>query len=418
MLLMSGGRVPHRCIDQDMAAILYTSGSTGNPKGVVLSHRNLMAGARSVADYLHNTAHDKILCALPLSFDYGLSQLTTALLTGATAVLLNYLMPSDILDAVASERITGLAAIPPLWLRLASLQWPDVSSLRYITNSGGAMPAALLNQLRSTLPEIDIYLMYGLTEAFRSTYLDPRLVGERGDSIGTAIPNNEVLVLRADGSRCEPNEAGELVHRGALVALGYWNAPELTAQRFKLLSARAAARAGELSLPEMVVWSGDIVRMDQDGYLYYIGRTDEQIKVFGYRVSPGEVEQVLQQFDGIGELAVVGVAHPLSGHALVAVVQQGGRLNVAALRQHCQKLLPAYMVPAQFEIDAQGLPRNANGKIDRQALRLRFATLFSTPSSPGLSGTPPARVPDPVSAPSSGPTPTSLTAPSTLLQAG
>ncbi|RZA28644.1 MAG: acyl-CoA ligase (AMP-forming), exosortase A system-associated, partial [Lysobacteraceae bacterium] len=222
-----------RRIDTDMAAILYTSGSTGAPKGVVLSHRNLVAGAASVAGYLGLHAGDRILSVLPLSFDYGLSQLTTAFRCGASVVLMNYLFPKDIVAMVASERITGLAAVPPLWNALARLDWPAGCSLRFITNSGGAMPPVTVEALRARLPSTQVYLMYGLTEAFRSTYLPPAELERRPDSMGKAIPNAEVLVVRPDGSICDDDEPGELVHRGALVAMGYWNDPARTAQRFR-----------------------------------------------------------------------------------------------------------------------------------------------------------------------------------------
>jgi len=369
---LNGNHRAHRCIDQDLAAILYTSGSTGKPKGVMLSHRNLVSGAHSVASYLHNTPDDRVLCVLPLSFDYGLSQLSTVFLTGGTAVLLNYLMPADILDAVKQEHITGLAAIPPLWNQLAQLDWSGVTSLRYLTNSGGVMQRPALAALRTRLPQTLIYLMYGLTEAFRSTCLDPGQIDVRPDSIGKAIPNNEVLVLRADGTVCDPEEPGELVHRGALVALGYWNRPELTAERFRPIP------VGQQPGAELAVWSGDIVRTDRDGYLYYAGRRDEQVKVSGYRISPNEVEEVLFRFDGIRELAVVGVTHPELGQALLAVIEQNdaGTLNAEALRRHCQRYLPTYMVPMHIEIDSSVLPRNANGKINRPLLQQRFATFF------------------------------------------
>ncbi|MDQ3185404.1 MAG: acyl-CoA ligase (AMP-forming), exosortase A system-associated, partial [Pseudomonadota bacterium] len=270
----------HPCIDSDMAAILYTSGSTGKPKGVVLSHRNLVAGAMSVAQYLKNSPDDRILSVLPLSFDYGLSQLATAFHVGATSVLMNYLLPRDIIDTVEKESITGLAAVPPLWIQLAQLKWPRDISLRYITNSGGAMPRATLDLLRSTFSNTKVFLMYGLTEAFRSTFLPPEQVDNRPDSIGKAIPNAEVLVLREDGSLCAAGEPGELVHRGALVSMGYWNDREKTAERFKPFPSRQSG----LTIPEMAVWSGDTVRTDEEGFLYFIGRRDEMIKTSGYRV--------------------------------------------------------------------------------------------------------------------------------------
>ena len=223
-----------------MAAILYTSGSTGLPKGVVLSHRNLIAGAESVSHYLGNTADDVILSALPLSFDAGFSQLTTAFSVGAHVVLLNYLLPADVVRLCSRHRVTGLTCVPPLWVQIADQDWPTeaAENLRYFANTGGRMPKAALDRLRSLFRRAKPFLMYGLTEAFRSTYLDPAEVDRRPDSIGKAIPNAEVLVVRPDGSLCGPGEQGELVHRGALVAMGYWNDPEQTAERFRPAPAR------------------------------------------------------------------------------------------------------------------------------------------------------------------------------------
>ncbi len=234
---VAGRGTPHRVIDADMTAILYTSGSTGKPKGVVLSHRNMVAGAKSVASYLENRPGDRLLAVLPLSFDAGFSQLTTAFASGATTVLMNYLLPRDVLDALDAEKITGLTAVPPLWIQLAALKWPAsiTTHLRYIANTGGRMPRATLDRLRAHLPETKPFLMYGLTEAFRSTYLPPDEVDRRPDSIGRAIPNAEILVLREDGSECDADEPGELVHRGALVGMGYWNDPAKTAERYKPL---------------------------------------------------------------------------------------------------------------------------------------------------------------------------------------
>ncbi|MFZ6645811.1 acyl-CoA ligase (AMP-forming), exosortase A system-associated [Undibacterium sp. TJN25] len=366
----------HYCVDSDVAAILYTSGSTGRPKGVVLSHRNLLAGAQSVVQYLGNTAEDRILAVLPLSFDYGLSQLTTAFLCGATAVLINYLLPRDVVTLVSEERITGLAAVPPLWIQLAQQKWPADCTLRYLTNSGGAMQRPTLQALRTALPAVQVYLMYGLTEAFRSTYLSPSQLDARPDSMGKAIPNAEILVLKSDGSPCAPGEPGELVHRGALVSLGYWNDVQKTAERFRPLPAKLTG----LPFPEIAVWSGDTVRMDEDGYLYFIGREDDMIKVSGYRISPTEVEEVIYSFPDVEELAAVGVPHPQLGQAIVAVIRQNdsGSLAADTLRKECQRRLPAYMVPAHIEIDVAALPRNPNGKIDRKALQLRFARQFES----------------------------------------
>jgi acyl-CoA ligase (AMP-forming) (exosortase A-associated) len=366
----------HRVIDTDLLAILYTSGSTGKPKGVMLSHRNMVAGAKSVASYLDNRASDTILSALPLSFDAGFSQLTTAFHVGARVVLLNYLVPRDVLDALASERVTGLTAVPPMWIQLAQLPWPEsaVRDLRYIANTGGRMPRETLARLRGHLPNTQPFLMYGLTEAFRSTYLPPSEVDRRPDSIGKAIPNAEILVLRADGTPCDPEEPGELVHRGALVGMGYWNDPEKTAERYKPLPAGVGGRESAMVLPEMAVFSGDTVKMDKEGFLYFIGRRDEMIKTSGYRVSPTEIEEAIYSTRLVGEVAAFGTAHPALGQAIVVIATPaaGGTLDADRLLAECRKCLPAYMVPATIEVRSGPLPRNPNGKIDRKSLSLAF----------------------------------------------
>lgn len=379
--------MPHRVIDGDMAAILYTSGSTGRPKGVVLSHRNLMAGAASVSQYLENRAEDRILSVLPLSFDYGLNQLTTAFRVGACAVLMNYLFPRDVIRAVEKYKITGLAAVPPLWVQLAQLEWPDGVNghLRYITNSGGAMPTATLAALRTRLPGMKPYLMYGLTEAFRSTYLPPDEVDRRPESMGKAIPNAEIMVVREDGTPCAPGEPGELVHRGVHVALGYWNDPEKTAERYK----PAPGQLAGLPVTELAVWSGDTVKMDDEGFLYFVGRRDEMIKTSGYRVSPTEVEEVVYATGLVAEAAAIGVSHPVLGQAVVLVVYAGAALpsspggegGTERLLAACKQQLPAFMVPAQIVLLDTPLPRNPNGKIDRKLLAATHANLF-TESAP------------------------------------
>jgi acyl-CoA ligase (AMP-forming) (exosortase A-associated) len=366
----------HRVIDTDMAAILYTSGSTGKPKGVVLSHRNMVAGAQSVAQYLENHEGDRILSALPLSFDAGFSQLTTAFHVGASVTLINYLVPRDIITAVERERITGLTAVPPLWIQLAQLKWPAgaQNSLRYIASTGGRMPKATLDALRAALPKTLVFLMYGLTESFRSTFLPPSELDRRPDSIGKAIPNAEVLVVREDGTPCGPGEPGELVHRGALVSLGYWNDQEKTAERFK----PAPGRAEGLVMPEIAVWSGDTVRTDEDGFLYFISRRDEMIKTSGYRVSPTEVEEVVYATGLVGEAAALGIPHPVLGQAivLVATARDGVRLEPEELIAQCRQRLPAFMVPARVTVRAGSLPRNPNGKIDRKLMTQEMLDLF------------------------------------------
>jgi acyl-CoA ligase (AMP-forming) (exosortase A-associated) len=375
-LLGSAPRTGHRAIDTDMTAILYTSGSTGKPKGVVLSHRNMVAGAKSVASYLENDSTDTLLAALPLSFDAGFSQLTTAFHVGARVVLINYLLPKDVLNALINERVTGLTAVPPLYIQLSALNWPQSISdhLRYFANTGGRMPLDTLNALRTKLPKSKPYLMYGLTEAFRSTYLPPAEVDRRPDSIGKAIPNAEILVVREDGTLCLPNEPGELVHRGALVGMGYWNDPEKTAERYRPLSGREAG----LVLPELAVFSGDTVRMDDEGYLYFIGRRDEMIKSSGYRISPMEIEEVLYGTQIVGEAAAFGVPHPTLGQAVVVVVtpKTDSGLDEKTLLAACREQLPAFMIPAKIAIRPGPLPRNPNGKIDRKLLGAEFLDTF------------------------------------------
>ncbi|GHT82177.1 acyl-CoA ligase (AMP-forming), exosortase A system-associated [Betaproteobacteria bacterium] len=362
--------VLHRVIDTDMAAILYTSGSTGRPKGVVLSHRNMVCGAHSVAQYLENKADDILLAALPLSFDAGFSQLTTAFAVGAKVALLNYLLPRDVLKAVEREQVTGLTAVPPLWIQLAQLQWPPSITLRYFATTGGRMPLATLTRLRAALPRSKPYLMYGLTEAFRATCLPPEEVDRRPDSIGKAIPNAEVLVLRPDGSECAPDEPGELVQRGALVAQGYWNDAEKTSAHFRPLPVGVGGRKHGLTLPEIAVYSGDTVRRDGEGFIYFIGRDDEMIKTSGYRVSPVEVEEILYATGMIGECAAFGLAHDTLGHSITVIVTPPpqGTVDLAALKAECRARMPAYMVPARVELHPGPLPRNPNGKIDRKTL--------------------------------------------------
>jgi acyl-CoA ligase (AMP-forming) (exosortase A-associated) len=377
----------HRVIDTDVCAILYTSGSTGRPKGVVLSHRNMVAGARSVASYLGNHPGDTLLAALPLSFDAGFSQLTTAFHAGARVVLLNYLLPRDVLKALIREKVTGLTAVPPLYIQLAQLEWPGGidEHLRYFANTGGRMPRETLDALRARVPRARPFLMYGLTEAFRSTYLPPEEVDRRPDSIGKAIPNAEILVLREDGSECAVDEPGELVHRGALVGQGYWNDAEKTAERYRLLPSGLGGRVAGLQLPEYAVFSGDTVRRDAEGFLYFVGRRDEMIKTSGYRVSPTEVEEVLYATRLVGECCAFGVDHPTLGQVIqvVATPPAGDdALDVTAVLAQCRQRMPAYMVPAGIDSVAGPLPRNPNGKIDRKGLATRWA------ENPGVKTTP------------------------------
>ena len=353
-------------IDLDPAAILYTSGSTGNPKGVVLSHRNLIVGAESVSTYLANTSGDVILSVLPLSFDAGLSQVTTAFSVGAHCVLMNYLLPREVVKLCEQYGVTGLTCVPPLWLQLTEVSWPAlvVGRLRYWTNTGGRMPRATLDRLRGIFTEADPYLMYGLTEAFRSTYLDPSEIDRRPDSIGKAIPNAEILVLRPDGSPCAPGEEGELVHRGALVALGYWGDPIRTAERFRPV----AVPWQQWRAPERAVWSGDTVVSDEEGFLYFVGRTDQMIKTSGYRVSPSEIEEAAYSTGLVRDAVALGEEDPTLGQRIVLVVTPTTlEFDLSALSAGLRQILPLYMVPSRIDVREE-LPRSPNGKYDRTQL--------------------------------------------------
>ena len=353
-------------IDIDPAAILYTSGSTGKPKGVVLSHRNLIVGAESVCSYLKNTSDDVILSVLPLSFDAGLSQVTTAFSVGAHCILMNYLLPREVPRLCEQYGVTGLTGVPPLWLQLVDLTWPAAAAgcLRYWANTGGRMPRATLDRLREIFVGADPYLMYGLTEAFRSTYLDPAEIHRRPDSIGKAIPNAEILVLRPDGTPCDPGEEGELVHRGALVALGYWNDPIRTSERYRPVHHSEQ----EWRTPERAVWSGDTVVADKEGFLFFVGRRDEMIKTSGYRVSPNEIEEAAHSTGLVRDAVAVGVDDIALGQRIVLMATaSAAELDVDALTAALKRVLPLYMVPSRIDVREE-LPRSPNGKYDRTRL--------------------------------------------------
>ena len=364
-------------IESDLAAIFYTSGSTGKPKGVVLSHHNMRVGAESVAQYLNNTDKDRILAVLPFSFDYGFSQITTAMVSGATVILLDYLLPKDVINTLQRTQATGLAGVPPLWMQITKLAWPDSikSHLRYITNSGGAMPQSTLSLLQDKLPNTDIYLMYGLTEAFRSTYLPPDQVKIRPTSIGKAIPNAEIFVINTNNEECKPGEEGELVHRGPLVAQGYWNDAAKTSARYKPLP---ASLTDGRTVTELAVWSGDSVKKDEQGYLYFVSRTDEMIKTSGYRVSPTEIEETLLLLDNVSEAVAMGIPHPELGQAIFVVVTSNSDSEELEkeIASSLKKQLPVYMLPQKIVIRDE-LPRNANGKFDRKQMYIEFESLFS-----------------------------------------
>ncbi len=351
----------------DLVAILYTSGSTGRPKGVMLSNANLWFGAISVAAYLGLRGDDRVLGLLPLSFDYGQNQLFSTWAAGGTVVPLDYLGAGDVVKAVERDAITTIAGVPPLWVQLLEANWPPATAarLRRLTNSGGALTRRLAGDLRNRFPEADVYAMYGLTESFRSTYLEPALLATNPDAMGRAIPFADVMVVRADGSRAAPGEPGELVHAGPLVAQGYWRDPERTAERFRPAPNFSAHRG-------RAVWSGDTVIEGEDGLFRFVGRDDEMIKSAGNRISPTEIEEAVLGGDEASEAVAVGVPDPRLGQA-IAVALAGDAAAEPRLRARLKTMLPSFMQPAVYFWHA-ALPRNANGKLDRSAIRAQVTS--------------------------------------------
>ena len=358
-------------IEKDLAAILYTSGSTGKPKGVMLSHANIIAGASIVSSYLGITALDRILSVLPFTFDAGLNQLTTAFQQGATLVLINFVFAKQIVEMLVKERITGLAGVPTVWTLLAqpnSTLQKHSPGLRYITNTGGAMPQSVLKGLRRALPSTSIFLMYGLTEAFRSTYLPPEELDRRPTSIGKAIPDTEILVLNEHSEICKPGEVGELVHRGPTVSLGYWGNPEATNQVLK----PNPFLPRELGDVERVCYSGDLVKTDEEGFIYYVGRRDAMIKSSGFRISPTEVEELIFQSGQVRHAAAIGIPDEVLGQAVKVFVvpTNGNRIDVTELITFCEDCMPRHMVPKNIEV-VDDLPKTSSGKVDYPSLRQR-----------------------------------------------
>jgi amino acid adenylation domain-containing protein len=353
--------VPVARVGADVAQIIYTSGSTGLPKGVTLSHANLWAGLRSVSSYLSISAGDRIASILPFSFDYGLNQLLCAVGASATLVIERSPVPQRIVRTLREQQVTVLATVPPSWLQLLGVRSfaEPIPSLRCMTNTGGLLPADAVRSLRRFQPHAELFLMYGLTEAFRSAYLHPSKVDSKPGSIGGAIPGAELLVLREDGTPCDPGEVGELVHRGPTVALGYWGDPELTERVFR----PNPLLPGSAPPVERVVFSGDFVRRDEEGDLYFVGRRDKMIKTLGYRVSPDEVVDVLYASGEVAEAVVTSEPDETKGNRIVAfvVLRDQGRLD--RLQAFCAAELPRYMQPARFEVRS-GLARTHSGKYD------------------------------------------------------
>jgi acyl-CoA ligase (AMP-forming) (exosortase A-associated) len=350
----------------ELAALLYTSGSTGRPKGVMLSHANLWLGAISVAHYLALQPADRTLCVLPLAFDYGQNQLLSAWAAGGCAIGFDYLLPRDVVRAVGRHDVTVLAGVPPLLLQLAEQDWGEAGrSLQTLTNSGGHLPEPLVRRLRTLFPKAKLHLMYGLTEAFRSSSLDPALVDDHPDSVGAAIPFAELMVVRPDGSEAAPGEEGELVHAGPLVAHGYWNDPERTAERFR--PAPSFSRLGGTA-----VWSGDTVVMGDDGLLRFRGRDDAMIKVSGNRISPTEIEEAALASGAVSDAAAFGMPDERLGQAIVLVAVAKGEGAEQVLQTWFRRELPAHMLPHRI-MWKLSLPVGSNGKLDRTALKAEIA---------------------------------------------
>ena len=361
-----GSKPPSASIDIDLAALIYTSGSTGTPKGVMLTHLNIVSAATSITTYLENVEEDVILDVLPLSFDYGLYQVLMAFKVGAAVVLeRSFAYPHAVLETVAAERVTGLPLVPTLSALLLQLDLRryDLSSVRYVTSTAAALPTTHIAELRALLPQARIFSMYGLTECKRVSYLPPEQIDVRPTSVGRGMPNEEVYIVDEQGRRLESG-VGELVIRGAHVMKGYWEMPEETARVLK---------PGPLP-GEQVLHSGDLFRMDEDGYLYFVGRRDDIIKTRGEKVSPREVENVLYELAGVAEAAVVGIPDGILGEAVKAVVtlRDGVSLSGESVIRHCAQRLENYMVPKVVEFRAM-MPRTTSGKIDKKRLHMAAA---------------------------------------------
>ena len=352
-----------KCIDIDLAAIIYTSGSTGDPKGVMLTHRNMLAASASIASYLELQQDEVILGVLPLAFDYGLYQMLMAFASGARLVLeRSFAFPAQVLGTMVEERVTGLPGVPTIFSILAelrSLKDYDLSAVRYVTNTAAALPAKHIAMLKGLFPGARIYSMYGLTECKRCSYLPPRDLERKPGSVGIAIPNTEMWIVDEEGRRVPPGVVGQLVIRGATVMKGYWEKPEATAKKL---------RPGPLP-GEQVLYTGDLCRMDEEGYLYFVARMDDVIKSRGEKVAPKEVETALMNIPGVKEAAVIGVPDELLGHAVKAyvVLEEGVLLPERQLQKECQSRLENFMVP-KYIVTVPSLPKTDTGKIRKTGL--------------------------------------------------
>ena len=348
-------------IDQDLACLIYTSGSTGEPKGVVSGHNNVGFAVDSIIRYLQNVPEDIVINPLPLSFDYGLYQVLMTFRFGGTLVLENaFGFPAAILRSIEQHRVTGLPTVPTLTSMLLStdLSRYDLSSLRYLSNTGAAFPVAHIRAVEQRLPHVRVYSMYGMTECKRTLYLPPERLADKAESVGIAIPGTEVWIEDENGRRAGAGSTGELVVRGGHVMRGYWGDPELTARVY---------REGP-TLGERVLYSGDLFRMDGEGFFYFVARKDDVIKSRGEKVSPREVEAVICELEGVREAAVVGLPDPVLGQSIAAYVAvESDDLNEREVLKHCARRLERFMVPQSIRFRSE-LPRTSNGKVDKKAL--------------------------------------------------
>jgi long-chain acyl-CoA synthetase len=352
-------------IDLDLCAIIYTSGSTGEPKGVMLTHGNLTNTAWAVSTYLENMPDDVVICALQLSFGYGLLQVITGFRIGFTVVLeRSFAYPYKLLQRMAEHHVTGLPGVPTIFatlLQMAPFEGLDLSSLRYLTNAGAACPPAHIRQLQELFSQAKIFSMYGLTECTRVCYLDPDRLADKITSVGKAMPNSDAYIVDENGQRVGPNVTGELVVRGANVMRGYWGKPDKT---------NRCLRDGDIS-GEKILYSGDLFRMDEEGLLYFVARKDDVFNCGGEKISPKEVEDALYELDAVAEAAVIGVSHPIDGHAIKAIVvlRDGMPFSEQDIRRHCRICLEKHLVPRFIEIRDE-LPKTGSGKIKKSALAL------------------------------------------------
>lgn len=360
----SEAALPERCaLDVDLAAIIYTSGSTGDPKGVMHTHLSMRTAATSITGYLENQEDDVILNVLPLSFDYGLYQMIMAFRMGARLVLeRSFTYPARILERMVSEKVTGFPGVPTVFAILHELKTAaeyDFSAVRYVTNTAAALPEKHIHMLRRLFPQARIYSMYGLTECKRVSYLQPDDVERKPTSVGFPIPNTEVWIVDEQGNPVGPGEIGQIVVRGATVMRGYWEKPEATARKLK---------PGPLP-GEQILYTGDYGRIDEEGYLYFIGRMDDIIKSRGEKVAPREVENALMNIVGIKEAAVIGVPDEILGQAIQAfvVLESGAKLDERSVQRECQKRLESFMVPKNITFVLE-LPKTTSGKIKKDGL--------------------------------------------------